>query len=85
MLDGRSELAAGDCGVLVERRGSGVGRVVAGCLCRRNREAHAHEQAVIIDLLYRGKVWPAVELGHARVAAVAVALTSMAAISIFTG
>jgi len=38
----------------------------------------------IIDLLYRGKVWPSVELGHARVAAVAIALTSMAALSIFT-
>jgi cation:H+ antiporter len=38
----------------------------------------------IIDLLYRGRVWPSVELGHARVAAVAVALTSMAALSIFT-
>ena len=38
----------------------------------------------IIDLLYRGRVWPSVELGHARVAAVAIALTSMAALSIFT-
>lgn len=38
----------------------------------------------IIDLLYRGKVWPSIELGHARVAAVAIALTSMAALSIFT-
>ncbi len=37
----------------------------------------------IIDLLYRGKVWPSVELGHARVAAVAIALTAMAALSIF--
>jgi len=36
----------------------------------------------IIDLLYRGKVWPSVELGHARVAAVAIALTSIVAISI---
>ena len=38
----------------------------------------------IIDLLYRGQVWPSVELGHARVAAVAIALTAMAALSIFT-
>jgi cation:H+ antiporter len=38
----------------------------------------------IIDLLYRGNVWPSVELGHARVAAVAMALTAMAALSIFT-
>jgi cation:H+ antiporter len=37
----------------------------------------------IIDLLYRGNVWPSVELGHARVAAVAIALTAMAALSIF--
>lgn len=39
----------------------------------------------VVDLLYRGNVWPSVELGHARVAAVAIALTSMAALSIFTG
>ena len=39
----------------------------------------------IIDLLYRGRVWPSVELGHARVAAVAIALTSLAALSILTG
>jgi cation:H+ antiporter len=39
----------------------------------------------IIDLLYRGEVWPSVELGHARVAAVGIALTAMAALSIFTG
>jgi cation:H+ antiporter len=38
----------------------------------------------IIDLLYRGQVWPAVELGHARVAAVAIGLTAIAALSIFT-
>ncbi len=37
----------------------------------------------IIDLLYRGRVWPTVELGHARVAAVAIALTSLAALSIY--
>jgi cation:H+ antiporter len=38
----------------------------------------------VIDLLYRGRVWPSVELGHARVAAVAIALTAMVALSIFT-
>jgi cation:H+ antiporter len=38
----------------------------------------------VIDLLYRGKVWPSVELGHARVAAVGIALTTIAALSIFT-
>ena len=37
----------------------------------------------IIDLRHRGRVWPAIELGHARVAAVAIALTSLAAISIY--
>ncbi|MDH3202503.1 MAG: hypothetical protein OEM15_16555 [Myxococcales bacterium] len=37
----------------------------------------------IIDLLYRGRVWPTVELGHARVAAVAIALTALAALSIY--
>lgn len=39
----------------------------------------------IIDLLYRGRVWPSVELGHARVAAVAIALTAIATLSILTG
>jgi cation:H+ antiporter len=38
----------------------------------------------IIDLLYRGKVWPSVELGHARVAAVAIALTSIVTLTILT-
>lgn len=37
----------------------------------------------IVDLLYRGRVWPTVELGHARVAAVAIALTALAALSIY--
>jgi len=37
----------------------------------------------IIDLLYRGRVWPTVELGHARVAAVAMALTALAAVAIY--
>ena len=39
----------------------------------------------IIDLLYRGRVWPSVELGHARVAAVAIGLTAIATLSILTG
>jgi cation:H+ antiporter len=38
----------------------------------------------IIDLLYRGKVWPSVELGHARVAAVAIALHSIITLTILT-
>jgi len=38
----------------------------------------------IIDLRHRGRVWPAVELGHARVAAVAMVLTTLAAIGIVT-
>ncbi len=38
----------------------------------------------IIDLLYRGRVWPSVELGHARVAAVAIGLTALAALSILS-
>jgi cation:H+ antiporter len=38
----------------------------------------------IVDLLYRGRVWPSVELGHARVAAVAIGLTALAALSILT-
>lgn len=36
----------------------------------------------VIDLLYRGRVWPSVELGHARVAAVAIALTAIVSLSI---
>jgi cation:H+ antiporter len=36
----------------------------------------------VIDLLYRGKVWPSVELGHARVAAVAIGLTAIVGFSI---
>jgi cation:H+ antiporter len=36
----------------------------------------------VIDLLYRGRVWPSVELGHARVASVAIALTAIVALSI---
>lgn len=38
----------------------------------------------IIDLRHRGRVWPAVELGHARVAAVAMVLTSLAILGIVT-
>lgn len=38
----------------------------------------------IIDLRHRGKVWPAVELGHARVAAVAIGLTALATLGIYT-
>lgn len=38
----------------------------------------------IIDLLYRGRVWPSVELGHARVAAVAIGLTAIAMLGILT-
>ncbi|MEM9730165.1 MAG: hypothetical protein AAF997_16420, partial [Myxococcota bacterium] len=36
----------------------------------------------LLDLLYRGRVWPSVELGHARVAAVAIALTALATLAI---
>jgi len=38
----------------------------------------------VIDLLYRGRVWPSVELGHARVAAVAIGLTSIAVLGVLT-
>ncbi len=38
----------------------------------------------LIDLRHRGRVWPVVELGHARVAAVAIALTALAALGIHT-
>lgn len=38
----------------------------------------------IIDLRYRGRVWPAVELGHARVAAVGIVLTSLAVLGVLT-
>lgn len=38
----------------------------------------------VIDLSYRGKVWPAVGLGHARVAAVAISLTALAIVGILT-
>lgn len=38
----------------------------------------------IIDLRHRGRVWPGVELGHARVAAVGIVLTALAALGIHT-
>ncbi|MGD9753809.1 MAG: sodium:calcium antiporter [Acidimicrobiia bacterium] len=38
----------------------------------------------IIDLRHRGRVWPAAELGHARVAAVAMVLTAIAALAMLT-
>lgn len=36
----------------------------------------------VLDLLYRGSVWPSVEFGHARVAAVGIALTALATLAI---
>ncbi len=36
----------------------------------------------IIDLAHRGRVWPAVGIGHARLASVAIGLTSMAVLAI---
>lgn len=38
----------------------------------------------VIDLLRRRKVWPLVEVGHARVASIAIALTALATLSILT-
>lgn len=38
----------------------------------------------VIDLGHRGRVWPRVELGHARVASVAIALTALAAMAVLT-
>lgn len=38
----------------------------------------------IVDLRARGRVWPGVDLGHARVAAVAIVLTAVAAIGVLT-
>jgi cation:H+ antiporter len=38
----------------------------------------------IIDLLRRHRVWPRVEVGHARVASVAIALTAMATLGVLT-
>ena len=38
----------------------------------------------IVDLRYRGRVWPAVDLSHARVAAVGMFLTALAALSILS-
>jgi cation:H+ antiporter len=39
----------------------------------------------VIDLIHRGRVWPSVGIGHARLAAVAIALTSMAVLGILAG
>lgn len=36
----------------------------------------------VLDLLHRGRVWPAVELGHSRVASVAIGLTALAALGV---
>src|SRR5690606_20334244 len=38
----------------------------------------------VIDLLHRQRVWPNVEIGHARVASVAIALTALAALGVLT-
>lgn len=38
----------------------------------------------VIDLLHRHRVWPRVEIGHARVASVAIALTALAVLAILT-
>jgi cation:H+ antiporter len=38
----------------------------------------------VIDLIARRKVWPNVELGHARVASIAIVLTSLAVLGILT-
>lgn len=36
----------------------------------------------VVDLVHRGRVWPRIGVGHARVAAVAIALTAMAVLGI---
>ncbi|HVM51772.1 MAG TPA: hypothetical protein VM262_01120 [Acidimicrobiales bacterium] len=38
----------------------------------------------IVDLLNRQRIWPSVEIGHARVATVALALTALATLSVLT-
>lgn len=38
----------------------------------------------LVDLLHRHRVWPRVEIGHARVASVAIALTALATLGILT-
>ena len=38
----------------------------------------------LIDLLHRHRVWPSVEIGHARVASVAIALTAVATLAVLT-
>lgn len=37
-----------------------------------------------VDLLHRHRVWPRVEIGHARVASVAIALTALATLGVLT-
>lgn len=38
----------------------------------------------IVDLVHRHRVWPSVEVGHARIASVAIALTALAILGILT-
>lgn len=38
----------------------------------------------VVDLVHRGRVWPSVELAHARVAAMAIALTALVTLGIVT-
>lgn len=38
----------------------------------------------LVDLLHRHRVWPQVEVGHARVASVAIALTALATLAVLT-
>lgn len=38
----------------------------------------------VVDLMHRHQVWPQVEIGHARVASVAIALTAMATLGVLT-
>jgi cation:H+ antiporter len=38
----------------------------------------------VIDLMHRQRVWPRVEIGHARVASIAIALTALATLGVLT-
>ncbi len=38
----------------------------------------------VVDLSHHGRVWPRVELGHARVGSIAIGLTAMAALALLT-
>ena len=38
----------------------------------------------VVDLIHRHRVWPSVEIGHARVASVAIALTALAVLAVLT-